>query len=56
MPDAISALARPVGCRVVDLFQGRFFSFVAPFGAVVDTRDTASASREEGINEALPAS
>lgn len=52
MPDAAIAPARPVGLRVVDFFQGRFFSFVAPF-VVVDMRDTTSESRG-GNNEALP--
>lgn len=52
MPDAAIALARPVGLRVVDFFQGRFFSFVL-LSAVVDMRDAASESRG-GTNEALP--
>lgn len=52
IPDAAMAPARPVGLRVVDFFQGRRFSFVAPF-VVVDMRDTASESRG-GNNDALP--
>lgn len=52
MPEAAMAPARPVGLRAEDFLQGRFLSFVVPFG-VVDTRETASESRE-GNNEGVP--